>query len=351
MGYAGEETLKRRFEKGRFDEKSALAIFIQILHGVQALHERSIIHFDLKPANVFLKGDFARVGDYGLSRLMSESRNTLSFGRGTPYYMAPEMLRKKGDRRSDIYSLGVILYECITGDVPFQGESEWEVLKKHETEAVRFPDYVKADHRRVIEKMLAKEPERRYDSVREVLAALGETEVGPVPPPIPRTAGIPNAAPSRPESEAWPASPPPAARTAVRTGQRPLAPLVTALRGLRRRLTLAMAEPAGYGEASASARLPVPTIDDADLPATVSGAFFAFIGLLAETAVLAALLPARYVIAGLRTVLEFALKLPFRLLAIAWRLVIVAMVVVASVFAFTIIFRVFGQILQALFRF
>lgn len=373
MGYAGEETLKRRLERGRLDDKTALAIFVQILHGVQALHERSIIHFDLKPANVFLKGDFARVGDYGLSRLMSESRNTLSFGRGTPYYMAPEMLRKKGDRRSDVYSLGVIFYECLTGEVPFQGETEWEVLKKHETEPVRFPDYVAAAHRRVIEKMLAKEPERRYDSVREVLAALGETGTNPVPPPIPRPAARPEtpaAAPHpRPHDGAFDAGPA-AARTGespasgtvhafrkgpffaeVRTGPRPLAGLVTALRALRRRLTLAMSEPAGYGEATASSRLPVPSIEDADLPTSAPGAFLSCVGLLAETAVLAALLPARYVIAGLRTVLEFALKLPFRLLGIAWRLAVVAMVVVASVFAFTIIFRVFGSILQAVFRF
>ena len=109
MGYAGEETLKSRLEEARLSEDDALRVFVQIARGVQALHDHSLIHFDLKPANVFLRGDIARVGDYGLSKLVCESRMSLSFGRGTPYYMAPEMLQRRGDHRSDIYSLGVIL--------------------------------------------------------------------------------------------------------------------------------------------------------------------------------------------------------------------------------------------------
>ncbi|MCA8944005.1 MAG: serine/threonine protein kinase, partial [Planctomycetes bacterium] len=111
MAFAGDDTLRRRIDAGELDREQALALFQQIARGVQALHEHSLVHFDIKPANVYLKGDVARIGDYGLSKLVTDSRNTLSMGRGTPFYMAPELLKRKGDARSDIYALGVMLYE------------------------------------------------------------------------------------------------------------------------------------------------------------------------------------------------------------------------------------------------
>lgn len=172
MGYAGQETLRSRLDAGRLERGEALRIFEQAARGVQALHERSLVHFDLKPANIFLKGDVARVGDYGLSKLVTESRHSLSFGRGTPYYMAPEMLKRRGDARSDVYSLGVILFECLTGDVPFKGDSEWEVLRKHEEESPRLPDSVGGTERAVVLRCLAKNPEDRYGSVQEILDVL-----------------------------------------------------------------------------------------------------------------------------------------------------------------------------------
>ena len=181
MSYAGQETLQKRLQDGRLSREDALRIFVQAARGVQALHDHSLVHFDLKPANIFLKGDVARVGDYGLSKLVSASRNSLSFGRGTPYYMAPEMLQRRGDAKSDIYSLGIILFECLYGDVPFRGDSEWEVLRKHEVAAPQFPAQAEAGDRAVILRCLAKRPEDRFASVTELLhalqapAALGES--------------------------------------------------------------------------------------------------------------------------------------------------------------------------------
>lgn len=172
MGYAGDMTLRTRLDDGIPDEEEALRVFVQVCRGVQALHDHSLIHFDLKPANIFLKGDIARVGDYGLSKLVCESRMSLSFGRGTPYYMAPEMLQRRGDHRSDLYSLGVILYECLAGKVPFEGASEWEVLKGHEERAVSYPATVSGHYRVVLERLLAKDPDERYQSVGELLTAL-----------------------------------------------------------------------------------------------------------------------------------------------------------------------------------
>jgi serine/threonine protein kinase len=162
MGFAGEETLKSLLLKGPMNLSDVADLFRQMLRGVACLHEHGIIHFDLKPGNVFLKGGTARVGDYGLSKLMSESRATLSMGRGTPYYMAPEMLRRRGDAKSDVYSLGVILYEMLLGDVPFKGDSEWEILRRHETEPVRVAATVPAPLRTFLERSLAKNPAERF---------------------------------------------------------------------------------------------------------------------------------------------------------------------------------------------
>ena len=202
MSYAGEDTLQKRLQAGDLDREGALHVFVQAARGVQALHDHSLVHFDLKPANIFLKGDVARVGDYGLSKLVSASRNSLSFGRGTPYYMAPEMLQRRGDARSDVYSLGIILYECLYGEVPFRGDSEWEVLRKHETAPVEFPPTALREDREVILRCLQKRPEDRFQSAADLLralsapVALGESMViGPdtlppmTPPPPPAAPG------------------------------------------------------------------------------------------------------------------------------------------------------------------
>jgi serine/threonine protein kinase len=217
MSYAGQETLQKRLSAGPLTRDEALRIFVQAARGVQALHDHSLVHFDLKPANIFLKGDVARVGDYGLSKLVSASRNSLSFGRGTPYYMAPEMLQRRGDARSDIYSLGIMLFECLYGEVPFRGDSEWEVLKKHEVALPEFPPHALAGDRAAILRCLAKKPEERFLSVTELLhalhapAALGESLVigaapaprpalaAAVPPPLPVAGESPRGMPWRDE--------------------------------------------------------------------------------------------------------------------------------------------------------
>jgi serine/threonine-protein kinase len=201
MNYAGQETLQGRLRVGRLPRDEALHWFQQVARGVAALHDHGLVHFDVKPANVFLKGEVARVGDYGLSKLVSESRNTLSFSRGTPYYMAPELLQRRGDARSDVYSLGVLLYECLYGAVPFRGESEWEVLKQHETAAPTFPADARSDDVAVLRRCLEKKPEARFATAGELLAALAATAA-------PAAAGAPAAAPI-PGASRVAASPPP----------------------------------------------------------------------------------------------------------------------------------------------
>jgi hypothetical protein len=178
MAFAGSETLRDRIPAtgnppSPAERDELLRYFLQCCRGLAALHERSLVHFDIKPANVFLKGAVARLGDYGLSKLVTHSRGSLSMGRGTPYYMAPEMLQRRGDHRSDIYSLGVMLYEILCGRVPFQGDSEWEVLRKHETEAPALPAHLSALERAVLQRCLQKDPAARYQSVHDLIAAFG----------------------------------------------------------------------------------------------------------------------------------------------------------------------------------
>jgi hypothetical protein len=86
--------------------------------------------------------------------------------------MAPEMLQRRGDARSDVYSLGIVLFECLYGDVPFRGDSEWEVLRKHEVAEPEFPPQAEERDRTVILRCLQKQPEHRFASVAELLRAL-----------------------------------------------------------------------------------------------------------------------------------------------------------------------------------
>jgi hypothetical protein len=210
MGYAGSTTLRDRLPCKPEERPELLGLFLQACRGVQALHDRSLVHFDLKPGNVFLKGSVARVGDYGLSRLLTHSQASLTMGRGTPYYMAPELLRRKGDWRSDLYALGVMLYEILAGDVPFTGDNEWEVLKKHEQQPPRIPPELPANQRMALHRALAKDPEERLQSVGELMELLGASvsagealsEVRPAePPPVLAAASAPAAVirlPARP---------------------------------------------------------------------------------------------------------------------------------------------------------
>jgi serine/threonine protein kinase len=191
MGYAGEETLARRLKLGPLSHRDALLLFVQAARGVSALHERRLVHFDLKPSNVFLRGEVARVGDYGLAKLMGESDMTLSVGRGTPQYMAPEILKGRADHRADIYSLGVILYEALVGKVPFEATGSGPIPLRDAGTGFELPEDVSMDFRAPLEQALEIDPEKRHETVSDFLAQLGQSaqageaiRVDPTGPPI-----------------------------------------------------------------------------------------------------------------------------------------------------------------------
>ncbi len=315
MSYAGDETLQKRLQQGDMTREDALHIFVQAARGVQALHNHSLVHFDLKPANIFLKGDVARVGDYGLSKLVSASRNSLSFGRGTPYYMAPEMLQRRGDARSDVYSLGILLYECLYGDVPFRGDSEWEVLRKHETAQPEFPADALRGDREIILRCLQKQPEDRFQTAADLLramqapVALGESMmIGSgleMAPPPPATA------------------PPPVATKLV------VPPPIPAFRD-------APPLPAdGNGQRGMPFQDSVPT-------SGIVGLFVRMVFLLLEVTVRLIMLPVRGVSAFASHGFLWLMRLPFRLMSFAARLIGVVLVIALIVLVLVTVFSLFA---------
>ena len=138
-----------------------------IIAGLAFLHDRGIVHRDLKPANVYEDQGIVKIGDVGLSKFISQSRRgAQTQSVGTVYYMAPEVARGSYGREVDIYALGVMLYEMLTGDVPFDGETTGEILMKHLSER---PDLrrVPAEFQTVIARSLEKDPVKRYATVED----------------------------------------------------------------------------------------------------------------------------------------------------------------------------------------
>jgi hypothetical protein len=148
----------------------------EIAKSLSFLHECGIVHRDLKPSNIFYENGYVKVGDYGLAKAISASRHSgHTITVGTVHYMAPEIGAGSYNRSIDIYALGVLLYEMLTGDVPFIGSSPAEILMKHMTAS---PDlsHIAEPFARVIKKALAKDPSERYQTVQEMVEDLFGSE-------------------------------------------------------------------------------------------------------------------------------------------------------------------------------
>jgi serine/threonine protein kinase len=140
--------------------------------GVHHLHTAGLVHRDLKPGNIFDDLGLVKVGDYGLSKFISSShRGGHTESVGTFHYMAPEIGRGQYGREIDIYALGILLFELLTGQVPFDGESCHEIIVKHLTAT---PDLggVAEPYRSTIARCLEKDPGKRFESVADMLATL-----------------------------------------------------------------------------------------------------------------------------------------------------------------------------------
>lgn len=139
-----------------------------IAAGVTHLHDRGIVHRDLKPANVYRENGTVKVGDVGLSkRLGADRRGAHTQSVGTVYYMAPEVANGQYGPEVDVYGLGIILYEMLTGQLPFMGETTAEVLMKHLTAPVNL-DGISDEFRGVVSRALAKDPRQRTGSAMQL---------------------------------------------------------------------------------------------------------------------------------------------------------------------------------------
>ncbi len=163
--------------KGRLEVKESIGIAIQVAQGIAAAHEQHIIHRDIKPQNMLVSMDGkVKVADFGIARAVSAQTMTSS-AMGSVHYISPEQARGSlSDERSDIYSLGVTMYEMVTGRVPFDGETTVAVALAHLEDAVVpanvYNPEVPAGLEGIILRCMEKKPERRYGSVNDVIADL-----------------------------------------------------------------------------------------------------------------------------------------------------------------------------------
>src|SRR5215216_5749750 len=175
--YVEGETLKQRINRvGALDAQEALAYAIEIARGLTVAHGRSMIHRDIKPQNVLIDSEGrAKLSDFGISRQLEQDGMTAT-GRvlGTTDYVAPEQaMGRKVDPRTDLYSLGVVLYEMLVGQVPFSADSQVGVAMKHVNEELpdvqrRRPE-VSAAVALVVERATDKDADRRYQEIGEMI--------------------------------------------------------------------------------------------------------------------------------------------------------------------------------------
>ena len=222
MEFVDGQTLKQKLNalrgEGRvMSPEEASKILSQVAQALDYAHERGLIHRDIKPANILLtsEGD-AVLSDFGIARMIESTRQTMTGVVGTPEYMSPEQGQgMELDVRSDIYALGVVLYEMLTGGMPYQADTPLAIIFKHVRDPLPLPRQVNSDIpelvERVILKSLAKSPVDRHASAGEMATALERAVQGKEPAEIherPTEVVAPTREPARPQPKPAPAAKP-----------------------------------------------------------------------------------------------------------------------------------------------
>jgi eukaryotic-like serine/threonine-protein kinase len=247
MEYVEGESLSRRLHRlGRLDPFRAMALVAQAADALQAAHDKGVVHRDVKPGNLLVTADDRVIlTDFGIARSVANTPLTATGVLvGTVSYLAPEqVLGKPATPRSDVYALGVVAYECLSGRRPFDGENAFDVAMRRVREAPpTLASDLPPDVLMVVDRALAVDPERRWASATEfaraaraVIASGGRASVPqPRPAPAPaapaqqvRTAPAPVHAPPPPPTSGAPGFPPTSYRLAspyLPGGPRPPAP-------------------------------------------------------------------------------------------------------------------------------
>lgn len=179
-------TLKKYVEKrGRIPFKEVVSIAIQIANGLDAAHKHNIVHRDIKPQNIIIsKEGKVKVTDFGIAKVASSSTINSSSTMGSVHYISPEQARGGySDARSDLYSLGITIFEMLTGTVPFDGDSTVSVAVQHIQDEIPAPSTVVNDIPvsidKIVIKLTQKKPDRRYQSAAELIADLKKSLVMP----------------------------------------------------------------------------------------------------------------------------------------------------------------------------
>ncbi len=171
-------------KKGRLEIKEAVGIAIQVAQGIAAAHEQNIVHRDIKPQNMLISKDGkVKVADFGTARVVT-AQTQGSVAVGSVHYISPEQARGGySDARSDIYSLGITMYEMVTGHLPFEGENAVSVALAHVEEPITRPSHYNPDIpvslENIILKCTEKRPERRYAAVTDVITDLRRVLIHP----------------------------------------------------------------------------------------------------------------------------------------------------------------------------
>jgi eukaryotic-like serine/threonine-protein kinase len=209
MDFVTGRTLRDLMQGGRLPPARAMRLAQQLLAGLAHAHDQGIVHRDLKPENLILSDEAGlkehlRILDFGLAKLRDGPQMTAGMAVGTPSYMSPEQSGAEGtiDARTDLYTVGIVLFEMFTGRKPFQSDNVGEViLMQRESPPPKLrsvaPDArYSADLEAVLDKAMAKLPEDRFQSAADMAAALAATPEG-------RTAGLEVAVP-KPDAKASP---------------------------------------------------------------------------------------------------------------------------------------------------
>ncbi len=185
MEYVEGITLKSYIEKkGRLSYKEAVSIAIQVGRGIEAAHNKHIVHRDIKPQNIIISTDGkVKVTDFGIAR--AANNNTIHADvMGSVHYTSPEQARNGFvDGKSDIYSLGIVMYEMVTGRVPFDGDSTVAIAIQHLQDEMTPPSAYAPDlpisMEKIILKCTQKNPDRRYESISDLLVDLKKVLISP----------------------------------------------------------------------------------------------------------------------------------------------------------------------------